>query len=111
MKHILLFLCALLFALTGNTAPACNEPEQLLAEARTATNAAGSVSSGEMERAMAEARRTMETTGREIERAVAEARRATELSDREIARAVTEARQAIDAAERIDLAQPSRSKS
>ena len=35
MKHILLFLCALLFALTGNTAPACNEPEQLLAEART----------------------------------------------------------------------------
>ena len=30
MKHILLFLCALLFALTGNTAPACNEPEQLL---------------------------------------------------------------------------------
>lgn len=55
MKHILLFLCALLFALTGNTAPACNEPEQLLAEARTATNAAGSVSSGEMERAMAEA--------------------------------------------------------
>lgn len=60
---------------------------------------------------MAEARRTMETTGREIERAVAEARRATELSDREIARAVTEARQAIDAAERIDLAQPSRSKS
>ena len=26
MKHILLFLCALLFALTGNTAPACNEP-------------------------------------------------------------------------------------
>lgn len=64
MKHILLFLCALLFALTGNTAPACNEPEQLLAEARTATNAAGSVSSGEMERAMAEARRTMETTGR-----------------------------------------------
>ena len=68
MKHILLFLCALLFALTGNTAPACNEPEQLLAEARTATNAAGSVSSGELERAMAEARRTMETTGREIER-------------------------------------------
>ena len=107
MKHILLFLCALLFALTGNTAPACNEPEQLLAEARTATNAAGSVSSGEMERAMAEARRTMETTGREIERAVAEARRATELSDREIARAVTEARQAIDAAERIDLANQS----
>ena len=46
MKHILLFLCALLFALTGNTAPACNEPEQLLAVARTATNAAGSVSSG-----------------------------------------------------------------
>ena len=37
MKHILLFLCALLFALTGNTAPACNEPEQLLTEARTAT--------------------------------------------------------------------------
>ena len=107
MKHILLFLCALLFALTGNTAPACNEPEQLLAEARTATNAAGSVSSGELERAMAEARRTMETTGREIERAVAEARRATELSDREIARAVTEARQAIDAAERIDLANQS----
>lgn len=107
MKHILLFLCALLFALTGNAAPACNEPEQLLAEARTATNAAGSVSSGEMERAMAEARRTMETTGREIERAVAEARRATELSDREIARAVTEARQAIDAAERIDLANQS----
>ena len=78
MKHILLFLCALLFALTGNTAPACNEPEQLLAEARTATNAAGSVSSGELERAMAEARRTMEATGREIERAVAEARRATD---------------------------------
>ena len=70
MKHILLFLCALLFALTGNTAPACNEPEQLLTEARTATNAAGSVSSGE------------------LERAVAEARRATDLSDREIARAV-----------------------
>ena len=80
MKHILLFLCTLLFALTGNTAPACNESEQLLAEARTATNAAGSVSSGELERAMAEARRTMEATGREIERAVAEARRATELS-------------------------------
>lgn len=91
MKHILLFLCALLFALTGNTAPACNEPEQLLAEARTATNAAGSVSSGELERAMAEARRAMEATGREIERAVAEARRATDLSDREIARAVAEA--------------------
>ena len=107
MKHILLFLCALLFALTGNTAPACNEPEQLLAEARTATNAAGSVSSGELERAMAEARRTMEATGREIERAVAEARRATDLSDREIARAVAEARQAIDAAERIDMANQS----
>ena len=107
MKHILLFLCTLLFALTGNTAPACNESEQLLAEARTATNAAGSVSSGELERAMAEARRTMEATGREIERAVAEARRATELSDREIARAAAEARQAIDAAERIDLANQS----
>lgn len=107
MKHILLFLCALLFALTGNTAPACNEPEQLLAEARTATNAAGSVSSGELERAMAEARRAMEATGREIERAVAEARRATDLSDREIARAVAEARQAIDAAERIDMANQS----
>ena len=107
MKHILLFLCALLFALTGNTAPACNEPEQLLAEARTATNAAGSVFSGELERAMAEARRTMEATGREIERAVAEARRATDLSDREIARAVAEARQAIDAAERIDMANQS----
>ena len=77
MKHILLFLCALLFALTGNTAPACNEPEQLLAEARTATNAAGSVFSGELERAMTEARRAMEATGREIERAVAEARRLT----------------------------------
>lgn len=74
MKHILLFLCALLFALTGNTAPACNEPEQLLAEARTATNAAGSVSSGELERAMAEARRAMEASRPEIERAVAEAR-------------------------------------
>ena len=89
MKHILLFLCALLFALTGNTAPACNEPEQLLAEARTATNAAGSVFSGELERAMTEARRAMEATGREIERAVAEAR------------------QAIDAAERIDMANQS----
>ena len=107
MKHILLFLCALLFALTGNTAPACNEPEQLLAEARTATNAAGSVFSGELERAMTEARRAMEATGREIERAVAEARRATDLSDREIARAVAEARQAIDAAERIDMANQS----
>lgn len=89
MKHILLFLCALLFALTGKTAPAGNRPEQLLAEARTATNAAGSVSSGELDRAAAEARRIIEATGREIERAAAEARAA------------------VDAAERIDLANQS----
>lgn len=107
MKHVLLFLCALLFALTGKTAPACNEPAQLLAEARTTANAAGSRSSGELDRALAEARRAIGMTDREIDRAMAETRRAINLSDREIARAAAEARAAVDAAERIDLANQS----
>lgn len=103
MKPILLLLCALLCALTGKTAPAGDELQQLLAEARATASAAGSITSEELDRALSETRRAIDATDGQIERAMSEARRAMRLSDGEIQRAVAQARAAIDAAERIDI--------
>lgn len=99
MKQLLMFLCALLFALTGEAAPADNERQQHLAEALETPNTA----TRETARAMAEVRRAVDAAERVTNRALSEARGAVDASDREIDRqidrAIAEARAAIDAAE------------
>lgn len=107
MKQFLALLCALLFALTGKAAPAGDDLKQILAEVRTALDAAGNTVDREVARAMTETRKAVAATDREIDRAMAEARRAVSTSDREIDRAVAEARAAIDAAERAAVANQS----
>lgn len=99
MKQLLMFLCALLFALTGRAAPAGNQLQQHLAETLETPNTA----TWETARAMAEVRRAVDAAERVTNRALSEARGAVDASEREIDRqidlAIAEARAAIDAAE------------
>lgn len=101
MKQLLMFLCALLFALTGKAAPAGNTLQQFHYE--TTPDAAAGATDREVSRALSSARRTVSATDRQIDREMAEARKAVDASereiDRQIDRAVAEARAAIDAAE------------
>lgn len=81
MKRILLFLCALLLALSGRTAPVDKALKQLLGEVRATMNQAQSMSAGELDRTMAEVHQAIATTDREIDRAIAEARAAIDAAE------------------------------
>ncbi|WP_295935523.1 DUF2807 domain-containing protein [uncultured Alistipes sp.] len=99
MKQFLLFLYALLFAMTGRSAPADNERSAPAAQIRTATYAIDD----EIDLALAVARKAVRTTEREIDQAMAEVGKAIGESAREVELAIAEARAAIDAAEWSDM--------